>query len=134
MHDIKIFWLTKNILIFFFFFFSLFTEDEFAVYRTLSYWLFLFLNPGCYSVPSISAIVAYFNWYSEKKIFSSVILFLTFLLPFINVSFYLIFLHFYLSTYFSIYFSLTLCLFINLSLSLPLSFIHLPTLIYFFLP
>lgn len=48
---------------------NLFTEDEFAVYRTLCYWLFLHLNPCCYSLPSISAIVAYFNCLCKKVSF-----------------------------------------------------------------
>ncbi|XP_052250706.1 BTB/POZ domain-containing protein 16-like [Dreissena polymorpha] len=39
----------------------LFTYNEFSVYRTLSYWLFMQLNPHLQLMPSHSTILSYFN-------------------------------------------------------------------------
>ncbi|GFO45184.1 BTB/POZ domain-containing protein 16, partial [Plakobranchus ocellatus] len=39
----------------------LFTYNEFSVYRNLSYWLFLQLNPQMQLMPSHSTVLSYFN-------------------------------------------------------------------------
>ncbi|KAK3095401.1 hypothetical protein FSP39_014207 [Pinctada imbricata] len=39
----------------------LFTYNEHSIYKTLSYWLFLQLNPGIQLMPSHSTVLSYFN-------------------------------------------------------------------------
>lgn len=48
---------------------NLFSENEFSVYQTVCYWLFLHLNPSCYTIPSMSAIVTYFNCLCKESSF-----------------------------------------------------------------